>query len=128
MRTIEHNSRRAIMTVVGAMSVMLVWPGAMTRAQGSANGAKPFVVGRTPDGQPDLQGFWTAEVAGTYDLTDPRGGEIRVEEVAQAARGVVRRPNASRVIDPPDGQIPYQPWAAAKHKDLRTHADSPTKP
>jgi hypothetical protein len=76
----------------------------------------------------DLQGFWTAAVPGTYDLTDPRGGEIRVEEVARAARGNVRKPNASRVVDPPDGQIPYQPWARTKHAELRANADNPTKP
>jgi len=90
--------------------------------------APAWTAPRTADGQPDLQGFWTAVVAGTYDLTDPRGGEIRVEEVAQAARGVARKPNASRVIDPPDGQIPYQPWSKARHTELRANADNPTKP
>ena len=75
----------------------------------------------------DLQGYWTAEVGGTYDLTDPRGGEIRVEEVNQAAKGVVQ-PNPSRIVDPPDGKIPYQPWAQAKHTDLQANADNPTKP
>ena len=51
-----------------------------------------------------------------------------MEEVAREARGLVRKPNRSRVVDPPDGKIPYQPWAAAKHGDLRAHADNPTKP
>jgi hypothetical protein len=97
-------------------------------AQAPPDGAKSWTPGRTADGQPDLQGFWTAEVAGTYDLTDPRGGEIRVEEVAQAARGAVRKPNPSRIVDPKDGQIPYQPWSAAKHRELRTNADNPKKP
>lgn len=79
-------------------------------------------------GQADLEGIWTAEVAGTYDLTDPRGGEIRVEEVAQAAKGIVRKPNPSRIVDPPSGKIPYQPWAEAKHTYLQSQADNPTKP
>jgi hypothetical protein len=100
----------------------------MVLGQSRPAGAGTWTPGRTPDGQPDLQGFWTAEVGGTYDLTDPRGGEIRVEEVAQASRGAVRRPNPSRIVDPPDGQIPYQRWAAARHKELRANADSPTKP
>lgn len=78
--------------------------------------------------QSNLEGFWTAEVAGTYDLTDPRGGEIRVEEVAQAAKGIVRKPNPSRIVDPPDGKIPYQPWAEAKQKYLQASVDNPTKP
>ena len=118
--------------VCGAMvaAALLLTPvlSAPIRAQDAAAGAKVWTPGRTPDGHPDLQGFWTAEVGGTYDLTDPRGGEIRVEEVAREAKGFVRQPNRSRVVDPPDGKIPYQPWAAAKHGDLRAHADNPTKP
>ena len=91
--------------------------------------SSPIVVhGQAPRGQADLQGFWTAAVGGTYDLTDPRGGEIRVEEVARAAQGAARKQNRSRVVDPPDGQIPYQPWARAKHADLRANADNPTRP
>jgi len=97
-------------------------------AQAPPGSAKAWTAKLTSDGQPDLQGFWTAEVGGTYDLTDPRGGEIRVEEVAQAARGAVRQPKPSRIVEPRDGQIPYQPWAAAKHQDLRANADNPTRP
>jgi hypothetical protein len=95
-----------------AVIAMLVVPATVARGQATR----------------DLQGFWTAAVPGTYDLTDPRGGEIRVEEVARAARGDVRKPNASRIVDPPDGQIPYQPWARSKHAELRANADNPTKP
>jgi len=97
-------------------------------AQTPLSDGKPWTPKRTADGQPDLQGFWTAEVGGTYDLTDPRGGEIRVEEVAKAARGAVRTPNRSRIVEPADGQIPYQPWAAEKHRELRANADNPRKP
>jgi hypothetical protein len=114
-----------------ALLVILLLPIALPVAvigQSTRSKAPTWAAPRTTDGQPDLQGFWTAAVAGTYDLTDPRGGEIRVEEEAQAARGVVRKPNASRVVDPPDGQIPYQPWAKTKHADLRANADNPTRP
>jgi hypothetical protein len=107
-----------------ALFVLLTLSG---EAQSPA-GATPWTPARTTDGQPDLQGYWTAEVGGTYDLTDPRGGEIRVEEVAQEAKGILRKSNPSRVVDPPDGKIPYQPWAAAKQKDLQAHVDNPTKP
>ena len=112
---------------VAIRMVVAAWL-ALVPSIGSAQSRAAWTAPRTADGQPDLQGFWTAAVAGTYDLTDPRGGEIRVEEVAQAARGLVRKPNQSRVIDPPDGQIPYQPWAKAKHANLRANADNPTKP
>jgi len=101
----------------------------LVAAQNKTTGAAPaWAPARTPDGQPDLQGYWTAVVPGTYDLTDPRGGEIRLEEVALAAKGVSRKPNPSRIVDPPAGSIQYQPWARAKHNDLQAHADNPTRP
>ena len=115
------------MTACGAILVLGLVP-APAAGQDAARSPKSWSPARTPDGHPDMQGFWTAEVGGTYDLTDPRGGEIRVEEVAREARGIVRRPNRSRIVDPPDGKIPYRPAAAAKHSDLRAHADNPTKP
>jgi hypothetical protein len=33
-----------------------------------------------------------------------------------------------RVVDPEDGKIPYQPWAAAKQKETQDNVDNPTKP
>jgi len=52
--------------------------------------AKTFNPPRTPDGQPDLQGYWEAPMGGAL------GG------------------NNSTVVDP-NGGIPYQPWAR-EHK------------
>jgi hypothetical protein len=106
---------------------LLLWQPPIAKGQAPAS-EKPWVPGHTPDGQPDLQGYWTAEVGGTYDLTDPRGGEIRVEEVQQASKGFLRKPNPSRIVDPASGKIPYQPWAEAKHRDLQANADNPKKP
>jgi hypothetical protein len=118
---------RAMVSVAAAIVFALTTFPIDAGAQG-AGGAASSAVQRTTDGQPDLQGFWTAEIGGTYDLTDPRGGEIRVEEVAQASRGVVRKANPSRIVEPRDGKIPYQPWAAAKYQQLRANADNPSKP
>lgn len=56
-------------------------------------------VGRTPDGQPDMQGFWT-----------PRFNQAIFE--VQGGRGAI--------VDPADGRIPYKPEAAAKAKELAT--------
>jgi hypothetical protein len=126
-RSVHVRTAFRTMTVCGAILVQGLLP-APAAGQDPARNTNVWSPARTPDGHPDLQGFWTAEVGGTYDLTDPRGGEIRVEEVAREAKGVVRQPNRSRVVDPADGKIPYQPWAAAKHQDLRANADNPTKP
>jgi hypothetical protein len=79
---------------------------------------------RLADGQPDVQGMWGAVNAGSVSLTNP----ISVAaEFDRRVTGVeVRLP--SRIIDPPDGQLPYQPWAAARQKQQGEAYDRPTKP
>jgi len=70
--------------------------------------AGPFT--RLPDGKPDMQGFWATNVFFTaYDLEEHKVAAFGVP----AGRGVV--------VDPADGKIPYQPWAAAKKKDMVEH-------
>ena len=46
----------------------------------AAEAAAPWVPSRLPDGQPDVQGFWSAEVSGTYSLLNPRKGGVRLQE------------------------------------------------
>jgi hypothetical protein len=73
---------------------------------------------RTPDGQPDISGIiWTTgpdEVAYTGDLetgvADPIGRKIQGRGLNSNGR--------SLIIDPPNGRIPYQPWAAAKRAQI----------
>ena len=79
------------------------------------------------DGPPDVQGFWTAEVGGTYSLVNPRRGVGRLREQQLERQGVKPPTKQSRIIDPPDGQIPYQPWARAKQKTIEANIDTPTK-
>lgn len=84
----------------------------------ASTGRQPWVQPRTPDGQPDIGGFWRIVPFGTYSLEDmslqPLGG----------GNFEARAPGGSRVIDPPNGRIPYQPWAAARAKDvLDNHMD-----
>src|SRR6266850_2715612 len=68
--------------------------------------ARPWPPTRLVDGQPDVQGLWSAVNAGSTSLTNPISGGA---EFDRRVTGVeVRQP--SRIIDPPDGQLPYQPW------------------
>jgi hypothetical protein len=78
---------------------------------------------RLPDGQPDVQGFWAAVITGTHNLTNPMTGGA---EFNQRIGGPVVR-NPSRIVDPPDGQVPYQAWAAAKQKQQAADMENPTK-
>src|SRR3984957_15966026 len=65
----------------------------------------------TPDGQPKVEGFWLTVVYGMGCLQDPLAGVGCLKEGEEPGRGNRSRPkSASRIIDPPDGEIPYQPW------------------
>jgi len=65
---------------------------------------------RTADGQPDIQGYWSqrSDIT-TYSIQ--AGLEDRAEHVSIGGQA----PQKGRpIIDPADGMIPYQPWAAEK--------------
>lgn len=72
----------------------------------------PYTQPRTPFGEPDIQGFWHVVPFGSYSIEDlslqNNGG----------ANFDTRAPAGTRIVDPPDGKVPYQPWAAARHKDI----------
>jgi hypothetical protein len=73
---------------------------------------KTFQPPRTADGLPDITGFWSRVVT-TEDIHD------RPEVVGQSAQW-------SLIVDPPDGKIPYQPWAAAQKETNFKQYISPT--
>ena len=83
-------------------------------------GKSPAPLGRLADGQPDVQGIWGAVLAGSVSLTNP------VSQAQDFEKRDVRVP--SRVIDPPDGLVPYQPWAAARRNQQAIDYASPTRP
>jgi hypothetical protein len=87
--------------------------------------SSPWTPSRTPDGQPDVQGFWVAADSGTYDLADPKTGGARLDELLS---GNKRAAKPSRIVDPADGKVPYQAWALAKQKEIEKHVDDPTRP
>ena len=79
---------------------------------------------RTPDGQPNLEGQWgQASDIITYSIEDPeleRAGHTAIS----GQRPMVGRP----IIDPIDGKIPYQPWAATFAAFLHEQHLKPSKP
>jgi len=73
---------------------------------------------RTPDGQPDVAGFWSNTIGNHQNFTDPQGGKAHPD-----------RPHApSRVSDPADGELPYLPAARLLQQDFAKHATDPIKP
>ena len=73
--------------------------------------ARQFNPPRTPDGKPNFQGFWSRT---NGEGTDARTTFI-LEEHPQS-RGVPG--GKSLIVDPPDGMIPYQPWAREKRAEI----------
>ena len=62
---------------------------------------------RLKSGEPDMQGYWATRVFfSAFDLETHDKATFEVP----AGRGVV--------VEPADGKIPYQAWAAAKKKDM----------
>jgi hypothetical protein len=84
-----------------------------------------------PDGQPDVSGHWSNTIGNHNNLTDPQGPQGGNDESATRGnrRQKPREERApSRVTDPPDGQVPFQPWARAKQAEFQIFLNNPTKP
>jgi len=75
---------------------------------------------RLADGQPDVSGDWSNTIANHDNFTDPQGGIPGDPSSAARARKLGPREESapSRVSDPIDGQIPYQPWAREKQQEF----------
>ncbi|OFW00239.1 MAG: hypothetical protein A3I61_08740 [Acidobacteria bacterium RIFCSPLOWO2_02_FULL_68_18] len=104
-----------------ALSASLAGQSAPTRPLAST---RPWPPPLGPDGQPDVQGSWRPVIGGTHSLDPAKSGASDFEE---RIGGVVRN-NPSRIVDPPDGRIPYQEWAAALQKGLEAVYENPTRP
>ena len=94
------------------VAVMLAAPAIVPVALiAQAAGTTPWTGARTADGQPDIHGTWRPLIGGGRSLEDP-GVPGGIEEEIARSEGKSKK-NPSRVVDPPDGKVPYQPWAAA---------------
>ena len=102
-----------------SVAVGVVWLALPMLALGQGAAPKPAgpPLPRTADGKPDLSGIWRASPGGSYSMEDTElqdlGRGVLTPELAERMR--TGRGN-SRVVDPLDGKIPYQPWAKAKQK------------
>ena len=82
--------------------------------------AKPYAPPRTPDGQPDIQGIYNP-VGTFYNIED-----LEYQSLYQNFKPNPSVRGKSLIIDPPDGKIPYQAWAAEKRKPIyQLHGDPP---
>jgi hypothetical protein len=92
-------------------TVFVVTVPARGHAQGRRGAPPPAATPLThmADGQPDVQGFWGSD-AYTQDLEtglpDEETNEIQGRGPVDTSKAI------SRIVDPAEGKIPYQPWAA----------------
>ena len=117
-----HQAVMALGICVALVSLpaSLFGQGAVARPPASP---RPWPPPLTPDGQPDVQGSWRPVNGGTQSLDPAKSSAADFEE---RVTGVVKT-NPSRIVDPPDGHIPYQPWAAALQRELAAVYENPTK-
>jgi hypothetical protein len=92
---------------------LLVFTLASAEAQGTRAAVSTWNAPRTPDGQPDVHGLWDAEGVGIEVQQDVENGSDPVHSTMLRQKILPSR----LIVDPPDGRIPYQPWAAAKKKE-----------
>jgi hypothetical protein len=77
-----------------------------------------------PDGQPNIEGRWAqASDIITYSIEDPEAERAEHTSIS-GQRPMIGRP----IIDPPDGKIPYQPWAMKFAEFLHEQHRGPSKP
>ena len=111
-------------------------PSKPAAAGATAVGSTSWTLGRTPDGQPDLQGTWI-----NFDSTPfeaPLAQPIARPPTGAAAANVgpasefadhnhqVSKARRSMVVDPPDGRVPVLKWAEDKRDyDLAHLPDAP---
>jgi hypothetical protein len=110
----------AAFSIVTIASLFLVAAAAAQTSSGppaaAAANAAPYDPPRTADGQPDIQGNWIQRGLSILSF----GLEDGPSEDHQTIGGQTRQLNRpSAVVDPPDGRVPYQPWAAAQRNLVR---------
>lgn len=101
--------------LVGVAVLSVVRDVAAAQAPVAATAASQ--IPRTPEGHPDLQGVvWVTGPDSVLYTGDLETGVA--DEEARVIQGQDLFPASSLVIHPPDGLIPYQPWAAAKRETI----------
>src|ERR1700682_6150192 len=109
-RILMNSALQRIAALTLTTAILVVMPVFAQGRGGRAAEAKAGPFTRLPDGKPNMQGYWqTRNFFSAFDLETHEKAEFGVP----AGRGVV--------VDPPDGKIPYQPWALEKKKDIVAH-------
>lgn len=105
------------MVATAALAVSLL-PASVESQMRTQGANEEWAPSRTVDGQPDMQGFWSSRNTTQDNI------EVGTDKIHSAILGRDFRP-VRMIVDPPDGNIPYQPWAAARRRELDDLRDDP---
>jgi hypothetical protein len=127
----------AMVIVTGTIALGQGTPAAGGAPQAPASGS--YVPPRTPDGQPDISGMyepgWIGQPLETpasgKRWTAPRlpGGrtigptDFGARDAAEKDTPGFKRVTTPMIIDPPDGKMPLQPWAAKRRAEINANQD-----
>jgi hypothetical protein len=78
----------------------------------------------TPDGQPELEGYWIDPPK----VRNATGIGIDLEGRSGNSEAPKYTAKQNAIVDPADGQVPYQPWAKALREQNWKGAFNPTSP
>jgi hypothetical protein len=137
---INSNQRNSLHRTMMLLLISALYVGAISAQETSAQAKednlwKPKLLS---DGQPDIQGVWTTVHYGMGCLSNPANGDVGCVSppgprpkvgTANAGRPPRRGHEApSRILDTPDGKIPYTQVALAHQQDLFAHYYEPSRP
>ena len=114
---------RGLQSIPAVLAFTLAASAAPAQTPAVGPGAKPWVVPRTPDGQPDLRGMWvnfdstpfeTAGTAPAAPVAVPQGTGVNPPSHWADHDSPMRAARAAMVVDPPDGKVPVMKWAEDK--------------
>lgn len=93
---------------------------------------KPYTPPRTPDGQPDMQGYYSHVGLATGKEDNPaalcpEGGCYERNWMTEPSKGTLKLQVPMNVLDPADGRLPFQPWALTKKKEYQEFQGDPQK-
>jgi hypothetical protein len=108
--------------IASAAIALLCW------AAPSAAAGQTWTGSRTPDGQPDVQGVWEGGPGTGNAGHSLEEGCCDVEHNKMQGRAAANTGLAQQVIvDPANGRIPFQPWAAEKRRQHLINLEASTE-
>ena len=122
----DRSIRPAVAPTGLLVATALVLAVALAPAPAAAGQEAAWSPPRTADGHPDLQGYWDGGPANaSHSIED---GCCDAIHARMQSRGPERLGLPQQlIIDPPDGRIPYQPWAAERRTEMLFDMETPTE-